>query len=280
MKKLFIDVGGTYLRSEIYSDGVVLQEKIKTDSTGLMQYIDTIIMAHNDIEFIGISYAGQVDGGVIIAAPNIHIDEYEIMHRVKERYGVELKIDNDLNCAIFAEAEYWKSDNIALLFVGTGIGSAVIDNKKLVRGSRNISYEIGHIPYRKAPFFCGCGRNNCIELYSSGSAMAKWLNYYGSNKLSNLTELKNSQIKEERQVAENFEQGLLYAIGTLITISNPEIVVLGGGVIAQNSYLIDFIKENIKNYALGPSLESLRIEQSFLENASLEGAKLLGKIYE
>ena len=157
MKKLFIDIGGTYLRSESHSDGVVLQERIKTDSVGLMEYIDTTMGLHNDIEFIGISYAGQVNDGVIIAAPNIHIDKYDIEHLVKSRYEVELKIDNDINCAILAEAAYWNSDNIALLFVGTGIGSAVIDNKKLVRGSRNLSYEIGHIPYKEAPFFCGCG---------------------------------------------------------------------------------------------------------------------------
>lgn len=280
MKKLFIDIGGTYLRSEIYGNGVALREKIKTDSIGLMEYIDIKMGLHSDIEFIGISYAGQVNDGVIIAAPNIHIDKYDIVRHVKSRYKIELKIENDLKCAIIAEATYWKSDNIALLFVGTGIGSAVIENKKLVRGSRNLSYEIGHIPYKEAPFFCGCGRNNCIELYSSGSAISKWLSYYGRNKLANLIELKNSQIKEERQVAENFEQGLLCAIGTLVTIANPEIVVLGGGVIAQNPYLVDFIKENIKNYALKPSLESLHIELSVLENASLEGAKLLGNIYE
>lgn len=281
MKKLFIDIGGTHLRSEIHSDDALpILDRVKSDSIGLMKYIDTVMELHSDIGFIGISYAGQVNNGAIISSPNIQVDKHDIAQHVKERYSVELKIDNDLNCAVLAEAAHWNSGNIAALFVGTGVGSAVIDNARLIRGNRNLSYEIGHIPYKEAPFFCGCGRNNCIELYASGSAISKWLKFYESDTLPNLVELKNSQIKEEHEVAENFEQALLHVVGTIITIANPEIVVLGGGVIAQNPYLIDFIKENIKNYALRASLESLRFELSVLENASLEGAKLLESTYE
>ena len=137
-----------------------------------------------------------------------------------------------------------------------------------------MAFEIGHIPYKESPLLCGCGRRNCIELYASGSGMAKWLNHYGSEALPDLDRLKGSN-GDERCVAVEFEEALLRAAGVLISLANPEILVLGGGVMAQNSYLVTLLREKLKHYALSPSLQGLRIEMSVLENAPLEGAKLL-----
>jgi glucokinase len=273
VKKLFIDIGGTHLRSEIESEEGILSDSVSSHEIGLLAYIDTQMVLHPQIDFIGISYAGQVNMGVITASPNINIDQYDIVATIKARYGIHSCIDNDLNCAVRAEASYWKSGSIAALFVGTGIGAAVIDEGRLVRGSRNMAFEIGHIPYRESPLHCGCGRNNCIELYASGLGMIKWLKHYGSDKLPHLLTLKAKG--EENSVAIQFEEALLYAAGVLVTVANPEILVLGGGVIDQNPYLVTLLREKLNHYALAPALEGLRIEMSVLENAPLAGAKLL-----
>lgn len=275
MTKLFIDIGGTRLRSEIVSDKNIIRDTIDSHGIGLLAYIDKQLALNPQISFIGISYAGQVNEGIIAAAPNVDIDEYKIASEVKNRYGIPLKIDNDLNCAVRAEAAYWKSRNIAALFVGTGIGAALIDGGMLVRGSRNMAFEIGHIPYKPSPLLCGCGRSNCIELYASGSGMAKWLKHFGSERQSDLKQLKESTNDEERFVAAEFEEALLHAAGVLVTLANPEILVLGGGVIEQNPYLGTLLREKLKNYTLAPSLQGVRIEMSVLENAPLMGAKLL-----
>lgn len=275
MKKLFIDIGGTHMRSEIVSEEDTAGDMVSSQEVGLLSYIDKQVKLHPDISFIGISYAGQVNNGVITASPNINIDEYEIASVVKSRYGIPLVIDNDLNCAVRAESAYWQSDNIAALFVGTGIGAAVIDHGVLVKGSRNMAYEIGHIPYQEAPFLCGCGRSNCIELFASGSGMGKWLKHCGSNHDPDLNRLKNSDIEEERLIASRFEEAFLHAAGVLVTLANPEILVLGGGVIEQNPYLGTLLEEKLKRYALSASLEGLRVEMSVLKNAPLEGSKLL-----
>lgn len=275
MKKLFIDIGGTHLRSEIYDGNVVIHESVSSYELGLLSYIDTKIAFHPEINFIGISYAGQVKEGVIVAAPNINIDSYEIASEVQKRYGIYLLIDNDLNCAVRAEAAYWKSKNIAALYIGTGIGAAVIDQGILVRGSANMAFEMGHIPYKPSPLVCGCGRNNCLELYASGSGMNKWLEYYGSDAIAIIEQLKWSQYAYERSIVEAFETAFLHAAGVLITLANPEIIVLGGGVIKQNPYLATLLNEKLKDYAISVALSGLRIEVSELDNASLMGAKLL-----
>jgi glucokinase len=275
IQKLFIDIGGTHLRSEVWIGSDVVAESIPSRDIGLLSYIDRVMQKYPDISFIGISYAGQVNEGILVASPNINIDEYDIVTAVKMRYGIPVKIDNDLNCAIRAEAAYWESDSIAALFIGTGIGSAVIDQGKLVAGSRNMAFEIGHIPYRDTPLICGCGRSNCIELFASGSGITKWLTLYGRDQKPNLEQLKKSQLEDERSVAAEFERAVLHAAGVLVTLVNPEILVLGGGIVEQNPYLVSLIRENLKEYALKPSLNTLRIEKSVLENAPLSGAKLL-----
>jgi len=275
MKKLFLDVGGTHLRSELVEGEQAYFESVPSSEEGMFGYLQRKLAEHTDIGFIGISYAGQVDDGYILSSPNIVIDERAVQEKIESKYETRLEIDNDLNCAAMAEAEYWQSANIAVLYVGTGIGAAVVENGWLVRGSRNLSYEIGHIPYREAPFTCGCGRSNCIELFASGSGMGKWLDFCGSAESLNLSYLKMSADPQLRNVADTFETALLHAAGTLVTLANPELLVLGGGVIKENPYLVEMIREAIHTYALSASLDGMRIEMSVLENASLDGAKLL-----
>lgn len=274
MKKLFIDIGGTHLRSEILSEDGKIEDIYPSHEIGLLSFIDKQVSLYPNISFIGISYAGQVNNGKIVSSPNINIDEYDITSVVRSRYGIALMIENDLNCAVRAESAYWKSENIAALFVGTGIGAAVIDHGNLVRGSRNMAYEIGHIPYQATPFLCGCGRNNCIELFASGSGLTKWLTHFGSLNHPDLNKLKIST-ENDRLIASRFEEAFLHAAGVLVTLSNPEILVVGGGVIEQNPYLGTLLKEKLKDYALPASLKELQIEMSALKNAPLEGAKLL-----
>lgn len=278
MSKLFIDIGGTHLRSVLETRMGPSSEKHATQRVGLFGYIERQMAEHSDISFIGISYAGQVDNGYILSAPNIDVDEHAIKTAVEQRYGIRLEIDNDLNCAARAEAAYWNSTYLASLYVGTGIGAAVIENAHLIRGSRNLSYEIGHIPYRNAPFTCGCGRSNCLELYASGSGMAKWLEHHGKEGKVDLNRFRHSEKPFEQMIAQEFEEALMQGVGTLVTLSNPQILVLGGGIIRKNPYLVRMVKEKIEQFALQGSVDGLRIVASRLENGSLEGAKLLEKM--
>lgn len=280
MSELYIDIGGTHLRSELESDLGVTSKSVSSKEVTLLGFIDQMMAEYEDISFIGISYAGQVENGVIISAPNITIDEPNIKSVVESRYKTVLEIDNDLNCAVMAEATHYKAESIAALYVGTGIGSSLIDGGRLVRGSHNMAFEIGHIPYKKAPFSCGCSRENCIELYASGSGMQKWLGYYDCNDKPNLEKFRSSNIDYEKRILNEFETALIQAAGTLITLSNPEVLVLGGSVIKENSYLLSILQERLEIYTLSSSLKNLSIKISELKNASLSGAKLLkGKIY-
>ena len=272
--KLFIDVGGTNLRSELHTASDIVQEEISSQENDLIEVIESKLSANPKISFIGISFAGQVHNGEILSAPNLTIKEHKIKEYFESKYKLRLEIDNDLNCAVRAEAEYFNSDSVLALYIGTGIGSALIDNKKLVRGINNQAFEVGHIPYKKAPFLCGCGKDNCVELYASASGMKKWMEYYHMPKLF-LSELENADDIKKRDLSLGFKDALLFTTATLITLANPSKFVLGGGVIKRNTYLLEFLKENLEKHAFSNSLKDVEIVISELENGAMQGVKLL-----
>jgi len=273
---LGIDAGGTYLRYEIRKNHkIVKASSVKSSEIGLSQYIENILQKEREIKDICISYAGQVKDGVIVSSPNIKVDRTNIQEYFQKKWHVNLFIQNDLNCAVLAEAEYNKSSNICALYVGTGVGLGVLSSANLIEGSSGVATELGHIPYKDAPFSCGCGKRNCIELFASGSGIAKWKSYYDIDKSLTLQELKDSKNENEKKIYEEFVKALLYAAGTAITLFNPEVLVLGGGIMLSNSELREIIISNIHEYAMSISLKKIKIKNSKIQNASLEGVFLL-----
>ena len=273
-----MDIGGTNIRCEIFdSDGkLTASEFMSTQSTGLIKAIEKIAEQYN-VEKIGISYAGQVNDGVILAAPNIKVDEPNIQEYFLRKHNIELYIENDLKCAALAEYKYWAcSTTMVAASIGTGFGSAIMDKGKLLRGWHNLAGEVGHIPYKYSEIPCGCGNHYCIEAFCSGSALSRWIEYYHLPiKEHTIENLRNLKRPEADRILENFHDAFLFAIGTIISLLNPEKIILGGGVIHKNPYLLHLLKKNVHKYALSKSLEQVEILLSELKDAPLEGAKIL-----
>ena len=124
-------------------------------------------------------------------------------------------------------------------------------------------------------------KENCLVIYIKISQKNRYKLSKLWNKAEsiNLEQFKNSNIEHERLIATEFKTSLLYAAGTLITLANPEFLVLGGGIVEKNLDLVDYLKEYLPLYALAPSLKTLHVELSQLKNAPLLGAKLLEKMH-
>jgi len=273
-----IDAGGTNIRAQIFDDQEKLigSEFMNTGERGLIEAIESLL-AKYPIKNIGISYAGQVHNGMILTSPNIQVDEPHIQAYFWDRHRVELAIENDLKCAALAEYRYWgcKSTMIAAS-IGTGFGSAIIDHGKIFRGSHNLAGEIGHAPYRYSDIPCGCGNHFCIEASCSGSALIRRIEHHKLGiKDDLLEELKLSNDPKAREILDHFHEGLLFALGSLIATVNPELIVLGGGVIHKNPYLVDLANEQVERFTLQTARKQTKIVLSQLEEAPLLGAKLL-----
>ena len=274
--RLIVDAGGTHIRYAIEQN-----EKLwdvldcKSKDIGLRELIESMITKHPQIKNISLSYAGQVRDGVILSAPNRQGDEGDIKSYFEQKYDLELLIENDLYCAALAEANFFQSQDICALYVGTGLGLGVMSGGKILAGYSNIATELGHIPYKKAPFVCGCGRDNCMELFASGLALLKWKEHYGLASEMTFADLQKSSNPHAKEIVALFEEALIYAVGITITLFNPEVLVLGGGVIEQNSSLVSRVSKNIENYAFALSAKECTILKTNLQNAPLRGALLL-----
>ena len=276
---LAIDAGGTNLRASIYKENVnKITTRAKSDEIGLASFIEDILNKHIDIKTIGVSYAGQVEDGVIIDSPNIIVDIKNIKKYFKTKYNIPLFIENDLTCAVIAEESELKSRNICALYIGTGLGLGAIDDENIIKGNTNLACEIGHIPYKKAPFKCGCGRDNCIENFASGIGIIKWIDYYNLTCKPTIEALKKDVNPNSKKILKEFEEALFHATGATIALFNPEFLVLGGGIIEANPYLVDKIISNIDRFTLEYSLKNCKIVKSNLKDAPLIGASLLKDI--
>jgi len=277
--KLFIDAGGTHLRSLLSGLDEPVSEKVSSSENDLISFIEKYLQRFDGIDFVGISFAGSVSEGRVLSTVNLEVSQKNIKEYFESRYDLRLEIDNDLNCAVIAEAEYFGSDSIAALYVGTGLGAAVIDRGRVIRGCSNRAFELGHIPYRRAPFRCGCGRYDCIENYASGIALQKWRAYEeGLEEYQDVAVDLATLAKSNPPVVQGFKEALLHALATLVTIADPAVVVIGGGVIASNPDLVDWLRSNLPSKLMHGDMKGLQLFQSKLENAALRGAALLEKI--
>ncbi len=274
MSRLAIDAGGTWIRYEIIGEEEACG-RVLSKETELCAFVTSLLKKYPDIDAVAVSFAGQVNEGVILSAPNIDIDEPEIENFIENVFGIPLKIENDLNCAALAESVYWNERELAAIYSGTGLGCGIVSNGEIVRGWRGMAGEIGHIPYKKTPLRCGCGKDNCIELYASGSGIKKWMRYYGCEGDPDLGLLLDSQRAECFEIATNYVEALVWASATIVTLINPRTLVLGGGVVKHNPIVVKEVEKRVGDYALQASCNGLEVVMSRLQNASLEGAKLL-----
>ncbi|MDR2638950.1 MAG: ROK family protein [Helicobacteraceae bacterium] len=187
--KLVFDIGGTKLRRAVIGDR---GEFITTDERpsggdlkGALEALSQEAIAKYPIDFVGACFAGHAFENRILSAPNIDLGALkgvDFAAWIKERFGLLGAIDNDLKCAALAEAaDRPQVSALFALYIGTGIGGSYVENGALIRGANNNAGEIGHIPFEKTPFLCGCGGEMCLESSASGAALNKWREYYGLN---------------------------------------------------------------------------------------------------
>ena len=276
MALLAVDMGGTYLRW-FYSNGAI--EKQGTISSKGIEPADFIIemtKKQPDIERVGLSIAAQVSDGKIISSPNIDIRKRDIASYIPKK--IRFSIENDANAAALAEADYFGASDIVIINIGTGFGCAAITGGKLLRGSHNLAFEAGHMPFASSPIRCGCGKNNCIELYASGIGIKKWLKYYRLENDIKLAKMIESKKEPYRQIGKNFIEATLHACASVTTLLDPELLILGGGIVASEPFLIDIISQRLIDYALPQTAKKIKIKASALENSSLCGAKIIASL--
>ncbi len=281
MKKyqIALDIGATKILGGVIQSGQVIK-KIKKPTQpklGRQTVIGNIIKVIKKLmefgqiegaklERIGIGIAGQVDNkkGVVLSTGNFGPDfkKVKLAQILNTKFKVPIQVDNDVKCFILAEAKSGAGKgykNIIGLTFGTGIGGGIIMNGEMWRGMNNTAGEVGHMKISgqwigQAPI-CGCGQKYCWESVASGRAWQKLYKKYSKKKANEI-------------VVYNIVTGLI----NLSYILNPEIFILGGGLMEHEDILSKIKKEFLSRCQL-PWFKKTRIVKAKLgDEAILLGA--------
>ncbi len=279
MKHLLIDYGGTFFRYAVVSDltwrlhpGRIqkLQTKQIDIERFLAQHID------QQTASVRIAFAGQVQKGKILSSPNTGAGAVDLAAVVKKcNPATGLYLDNDLNCAARAEYAANKHDHLLVLYLGTGLGGAFVHGGRVLAGANALGVEIGHIPYKKTPFHCACGRDDCVELSCGGEAIKKWCNRFDINfAYTGLKQLQQARSEAANTIVQNVYEALSHALQTALALFDPGRVVLGGSVFTHNLDLVEFCRKECEKSPFARH-RKIQIVQSTLQEGSLEGTRYL-----
>ena len=213
-------------------------------------------MKTREVEAIGICAPGPLDPrtGVVINPPNLPgWRDIPLARLAQERFGLRVKLENDCNAAGLAEAQFGAGRGFANVFyaaIGTGIGSGIILDGKIYHGKNAAAGEAGHmtIDYRSETI-CGCGVRGCIEALASG-----------------------------RFTGDLGEHAVRLAawLGGVVSLLDPDIIVLGGGVAEIGEPLLSRVRALVPKWTVNPyASETPIVPAHFGAQAGIAGAAVI-----
>ncbi|MGI8965804.1 MAG: ROK family protein, partial [Limisphaerales bacterium] len=234
------------------------------------------------IRGIGIGAPGAVNSqtGEVIFAPNLKWEDVPLKKELEKQLDIPVFLENDGNICTLGlyETELKaKPKNVIGIFIGTGIGGGLILEGKLFEGFNRTAGEIGHMVLEADGPKCGCGNKGCFEALASRTAIFKKIQSgVKDGQKTILTEMLGDDLKNLRSgdlrkaikkgdkfVEKIIEEASEYtgiAVGNLINIFNPEVVILGGGVIdALEDEMMSIIVETAQDYAMNGTAKGIEI---------------------
>ncbi|VPZ09694.1 transcriptional regulator [Streptococcus pneumoniae] len=262
MKIIGIDIGGTTIKADLYDEfGTSLNhfkeiETIIDYDLGTNQILNQVCdligeyTLNHSIDGVGISTAGVVNAntGEIIYA-GYTIPGYigvNFTAEIEKRFGLYTFVENDVNCA--ALGELWKGQakdkkNVVMVTIGTGIGGSIIVNGQIVNGFNYTAGEVGYIPVGNSDWQSKASTTALIHLYQKKSLKT---NQTGRTFFTDL----RSGDKVAEETFEIFVENLTKGLLTISYLLNPEILILGGGILDSKDILLPEIQSSLSKNAM------------------------------
>ncbi len=308
---LGVDVGGTKVAvTPVDRDGTMLAPKlveasVTASAESFLQGLEeTLRRALGEFEQfapagIGLACAGTVDRerGVMVKAPNLPLTETPVAGPLAEALRMPVILENDAKAAIWGEHKAGAARgcrNAVLLILGTGVGGGLLLDGKVYRGAHGAAGELGHLVVKPGGLLCGCGGRGHLEPYASGPALVRYASERAGDavldptgELAALVQKGEMTGRDVSELASGGHPGALEAVGELagwvgvglVSIADafdPEVIVVGGGVSALGDMLLRPAEEYLRQNAIAPARDEVRIELAkFGNDAGIVGAGLV-----
>jgi len=307
-------MGGTKILAAVINskDGIIARAKIATKSDSSEKaYIESLAaityeaisisgLKESKIKAVCLGIPGSVNPytGRIGLAPNLGLKNFYIKEKLQKKIHVPVLIENDVNLGALGIKNFGvgkKNKNILVMFVGTGIGGALIFDGKIYRGTHFMAGEIGHMIVQENGPLCGCGKKGCFEAVASRMAIVR-------NILSDKRTKKKSKIgklvpsgekikskalaeavrKKDKIVLEHLKNacdviGVVSA--NVSNLLNVDMIVYGGGLMeALGDAMLPMIKTSYYKNVLSDAAKGTKLVKSKLgDDAAIYGGIALAE---
>lgn len=259
------DIGGTFIKYALINEFGKLRfkGKVPTPQIDAQNEIENIIsektaefQRNASVSGIGVSSCGLIDyeEGTILYAANIKgYSGMRIQEKIKKSTGLPVTVENDVRSACIGEM--WQGSakddkDIVLLTIGTGIGSAIVINGEMIRGSAGLAGELGHMMIVQNGRECRCGQKGCFESYASTSALLRTYQEEAEKHHLIIADLSGEALMEQVQhqaplATKVYNDFLSYLVTGLLNITyllNPKMIIIGGGIASQGERFINEIR--------------------------------------
>jgi glucokinase len=236
-----VDIGGTNVRAaRIEPNGrMAAHIKVRTDSMPTVpDLVEALVrqLMDGDVVGVGIGIPGRLDrdGRAVLSAGYVDLAGIPLGELLGARIGRPVTLDNDAHMALEAELAVGAArgaDHVVMFTIGTGIGGAVADSRRVLRGRGNAG-QLGHLTVDPNGPECRCGRRGCAEVFASGTALAGYITDAGMPQGTTIETLLNSYGKDAPATAVlgRWVTAWRHAIDTAVAALDPDLVVLGGGL--------------------------------------------------
>ncbi len=312
MYNIGIDLGGTNIVAAVVDDkyNIVSKGKMPTAvprsaeeifddiAAACREALDKAGLTIKDISSVGLGTPGTVnENGVIEFANNLGFNNVPARDMLVERFGdIPVYVDNDANCAALGEAYAGcgnGSKNFVAVTLGTGVGSGIIVNGKIVTGVNCAGGECGHMVIVVDGEPCTCGRKGCWEAYASATALIRQTRKaMEENPDSVMHEVAKQEGKVSGRTAfDAMRKGDIAAINVvnnyikyvacgLINIVNalqPEIICVGGGICNEGETLMKPLRRFVQaeRYSIHSKIQTRIMKAELGNDAGIIGAALL-----
>lgn len=276
-----IDVGGTKCLGVLFENGKILKSVLRPTphADELVATLAEIARELGDYKTLGVGVPGLITpAGVVRESPNLTgAIELDLRARLQKELGHEISVENDATSATHAEWQFGAgrgATDMWMITLGTGIGGGFVSGSKLQRGSHGFAGEIGHMVVESQGIVCPCGQRGCWERYASGSGLAT---IAGGERGEEVIARASAGDKQAIEYLDIFGRWVAIGLVNLTNITDPDVIVLGGGLAEAADSVMPPVKKWFKQLLYAPDNREhpeLRVAQ-LGKNAGAIGAALL-----